>query len=237
MTSLIEKLQLEFKNARFNIVNNENKRSNSDVISKDPLLITSYYECSGTPEYENGNLILSSLCPFNNIPKIDEDILENIESLKAQYPLIPSIPREDYIKQWLNIFYYNSSYRDKILVPIPYTKFEVALPSLGIAKNPKFNCIRVDMLQYLEKLYNMIYAKYRYDKIYITSAYRSPEYHALTGCVDFDSHIIGCAVDIQCDGELKKDIERYAETIGFGGIGIGENFIHLDLNGKSKWYY
>ena len=236
MGRLEDRLALEFKNARFN-TNIKNKRSNEIINLKDPDEIMSYYECSGTPEYENGSIILSSLCPFNNIPKPDEDILENINTLKSNYPIIPSIPRGDYIKQWLNIFYYNSKYRDSILVPMPYTKFEVALPILGIEKNPKFNHIRKDMLAYLEILYNLIYDKYRLDKIYITSAYRSPEYHALTGNTDFDSHIIGCAVDIQCTGELKKDIERYAETIGFGGIGIGEDFIHLDLNGSSKWYY
>lgn len=236
MASYAEKLQRELKNIRLT-TNKEQSRSSEKIKLSKEEDIRDRYECGGTPEYINGNIILSSLCPFNNIAPFDDDIMENIMDIKKQYPIIPGIPREDYIKQWLNIFYYNNNFKDTILKPLPYTKFDVEIPSLGIAKNPQFNCVRADMLYYLEQLYDMIYKKYQLSKIQITSAYRDPEYHAMTGCVDFDSHLIGCAVDIQCIGALKNDIERYAEAIGFGGIGIGKNFIHLDLNSKCKWYY
>jgi uncharacterized protein YcbK (DUF882 family) len=124
-----------------------------------------------------------------------------------------------------------------MLVELPYDKYDVAIPSLGIKSNPKFNYIRKDMLFYLNKLYDRLYKDTGIKKLSISSAYRSPEYNTLIGYSDFDSHIIGCAVDITGNSELINKIENYAKVIGFGGIGKGNNIIHLDLNAKSRWTY
>ena len=212
-------------------------RQDEKVTSSDAELVLNLYNASGTPEYVNNRLIISSLCPFNNIPHIDEDILENVISPKSEYPIIPRLSREVYIKQWLNIFYYNSNFRESCLVDLPVELFDVALPSLGIKNNPKFNKVRRDMLYYLKKLQKMVKERHGIKKLSINSAYRSPEYNAMIGEVDFDSHIIGCAVDIQGNPAMLDAIEKYATAIGFGGIGRGSNFIHLDLNTRGTWRY
>lgn len=212
-------------------------RQDEKVTSPDTELVPTLYNASGTPEYINNRLIISSLCPFNDVPHIDEDILENVVSPKSEYPIIPQLARETYVQQWLNIFYYNSGFREKCLVDLPVDLFDVAIPALGIKNNPNFNKVRRDMLYYLKKLQKVVKEKHGIKKLSINSAYRSPEYNAMIGEVDFDSHIIGCAVDIQGDAGLLNSVEKYAKAIGFGGIGRGSNFIHLDLNTRGTWRY
>lgn len=48
-------------------------------------------------------------------------------------------------------------------------------------------------------------------------------------------HLKGLAVDIACkDSSLRIDIVRNAGKLGFNGIGIAKNFIHLDLRPDSE---
>ena len=194
------------------------------------------YDASGSPLYNNG-LIISSLCPFNNTFDVDPEIIENIDMPNEDLPILPHTDRVEYIKSWLNLIWRNEKVLDSMLVELPFSRYEVALPALGIKKNPKFNYVRRDLLFYLDKLFERLVQDTGIKKLHITSAYRSPEYNALIRYSDFDSHIIGCAVDITGNQDLIDKINSYASSIGFGGIGVGKNIIHLDLNAKSNWKY
>lgn len=235
-TSLTDKMNSELKNMQ-RTAPSADVRADEKVTSSDQELVANLYDASGSPLYFNNHLILSSLCPFHNLPQVDEDIMENVLYPKSEYPLTPNISREDYIKQWLNMFYYNTKLKSQCLVDLPFESFDVAPPALGMKNNPMFNKVRKDLLYYLEKLRQMVYERHGIKKLSINSAYRSPEYNAMIGEVDFDSHIIGCAVDIQGNSSLLDAIEKYAEAIGFGGIGRGQNFVHLDLNTRGRWHY
>lgn len=80
----------------------------------------------------------------------------------------------------------------------------------------------------------------------ITSGYRTPDYSVKVGGEKDDAHTVGIAVDIQFKDKSKNIIpQKYiaclAQDLGFGGIGIMKNSIHLDvrhLGGykNKKWY-
>jgi len=66
--------------------------------------------------------------------------------------------------------------------------------------------------------------------IIINSGYRSPEYNVKIGGASNSQHIYGRAVDIQkFDGLSDEFIETLAVMLGFRGIGIYNNFYHLDI--------
>lgn len=70
----------------------------------------------------------------------------------------------------------------------------------------------------------------------ITSAYRSQEYNdTLKFSKKNSSHIKGKAVDISAvDSKTKFSILEAAIHFGIQRIGIGKNFIHLDIDDKEK---
>lgn len=74
----------------------------------------------------------------------------------------------------------------------------------------------------------------------ITSGYRTPEYSVKVGGGKDDAHTKGLAVDIQFKDKNKKIIDpRYiccvAMDIGFTGIGLMKNSVHLDTRNKSNY--
>lgn len=73
----------------------------------------------------------------------------------------------------------------------------------------------------------------------LTCAYRSPDYDRRKGRSGTSWHCKGCAVDIYCDSSAKRFvIVRYAISLGFTGVGIGENFVHLDMRPvPCMWHY
>lgn len=78
----------------------------------------------------------------------------------------------------------------------------------------------------------------------ITSAYRSPEWDIAKGRSGVGPHTKGLAVDISCPDSYftRRVLEEALKDVGFiGGIGIGKNFIHLDImerqNGPLVWGY
>ena len=78
--------------------------------------------------------------------------------------------------------------------------------------------------------------------IIINSAYRSEEYERKKGRNGTSSHCKGNAVDIRCNSDSYKFlIVQTALSLGFGRIGIGANFVHLDLDSdktqKVMWTY
>lgn len=105
------------------------------------------------------------------------------------------------------------------------------------------NWLRKDMLAYLDHLYNIVAPKIGVSKLQINSAYRSPRvnYDIYTnqggGRVYWDTHMAGMAVDISATGVDRVTIADEAYKMGFGGIAIGQRFVHIDCNTKATWSY
>jgi zinc D-Ala-D-Ala carboxypeptidase len=69
----------------------------------------------------------------------------------------------------------------------------------------------------------------------ITSGYRSPEYNKKIGGVKNSPHIKGKAADISApDSRTKYLILEAAIHFGIERIGVGSNFIHIDIQEKPE---
>ena len=69
----------------------------------------------------------------------------------------------------------------------------------------------------------------------VTSGARCETHNRSIGGALHSWHLNGLAVDIACtDSNLRIDILRNAGKLGFNGIGIAKNFIHLDLRPESE---
>jgi uncharacterized protein YcbK (DUF882 family) len=69
----------------------------------------------------------------------------------------------------------------------------------------------------------------------ITSGYRSPEYNKKIGGVKNSPHIKGKAADISApDSRTKYLILEAAFHFGIERIGVGSNFIHIDIQEKPE---
>lgn len=65
----------------------------------------------------------------------------------------------------------------------------------------------------------------------ITSAYRDPEHNRRVGGASNSAHLRGTAVDIRVhDGRSRYLILAAAIQVGFHRIGVGNTFIHLDVD-------
>lgn len=72
--------------------------------------------------------------------------------------------------------------------------------------------------------------------IIILSAYRTPEYNKKVGGAPKSQHMLGNAVDIRIYGMTPTEVAKEAEKVGFTGIGIYNDFTHLDVReGKARW--
>lgn len=74
----------------------------------------------------------------------------------------------------------------------------------------------------------------------ITSGYRCPEYNAKIGGAENSYHMLGRAADIYCPKSSDRyALIKYALEAGFRGIGIGDNFVHVDDRdtGGRCWLY
>ncbi len=114
----------------------------------------------------------------------------------------------------------------------------------------EFKCSASNTIKYSEETISML--EQIFDKCQnvkkgvITSGYRTPENSVAVGGYKDDAHVCGIAVDIVFyDNHDKVIPPQYisciAQEIGFGGIGIMKNAVHLDtrhLGGykNKKWY-
>jgi len=76
--------------------------------------------------------------------------------------------------------------------------------------------------------------------IIITSSYRTKEHNAKVGGSTNSQHLLGKALDIVCtDSNYRFLVIKEAFRLGFTGIGVGSNFIHLDIRDKKSvmWTY
>jgi len=98
---------------------------------------------------------------------------------------------------------------------------------------PDCRCVKIDVriLEYLEILREMVARP-----IYITSGYRCPDYNLKVGGVKNSYHLTGKAVDISTEKFNKVKISQYASQIGFRGIGVYSNHIHLDIRDTPSYW-
>lgn len=65
----------------------------------------------------------------------------------------------------------------------------------------------------------------------VNSGYRCPEWNRKVGGRITSSHLVGCAADISCeDSGTRFLILSSLMDIGFNRIGIGKDFIHVDMD-------
>ncbi len=69
------------------------------------------------------------------------------------------------------------------------------------------------------------------------SAYRTPEHNKRVGGSPKSQHLTGKAIDIPLlKGYTIEEMAGIAEELGFTGIGLYQNFIHVDTReGKARW--
>jgi len=67
--------------------------------------------------------------------------------------------------------------------------------------------------------------------IHINSGFRTPEHNSEIGGKDSSAHLRGRAVDISCRSSAQRyQLIKEALGLGFKRIGIGDTFIHLDVD-------
>lgn len=70
--------------------------------------------------------------------------------------------------------------------------------------------------------------------ITITSGYRCGVHSVRVGGTANDAHTLGFAADIQVKGYNSDQIARAAAELGFGGIGIIDNYtVHVDIRDEN----
>ena len=70
------------------------------------------------------------------------------------------------------------------------------------------------------------------------AAYRCPKHNAETpNAAKASRHMQGCAADFSIDGVSPLEIAAFNESIGVMGIGLYDNFVHVDTRTtKAFWY-
>ena len=74
----------------------------------------------------------------------------------------------------------------------------------------------------------------------ILSAARCKAHNTNEGGAEHSKHTYGMAFDIGVTGSRQYDILKIAHAFGFHGIGVAEEFIHIDIRSESErtiWTY
>ena len=72
----------------------------------------------------------------------------------------------------------------------------------------------------------------------VISGYRSPSYNRRVGGAKKSQHTSGNAIDIDVRHlsiEQRQDLIKYASALGYRGIGVYANSIHLDMGSRRYW--
>ncbi|MBA7554503.1 hypothetical protein ES705_47124 [subsurface metagenome] len=88
------------------------------------------------------------------------------------------------------------------------------------------NCVKLHLIL-LKKLSALRQAIQR--PLIINSGYRCKLYNAKIDGVPTSYHLFGLAADVTVSSMKMEDLLKYAQNIRFGGIGIYDNFLHLDI--------
>ena len=73
--------------------------------------------------------------------------------------------------------------------------------------------------------------------VHINSGYRCPRHNAAVGGAAGSFHTKGMAADIRVEGVAPLTVAQYAEGIGILGIGLYDDFVHIDTRtARSFWY-
>lgn len=98
-----------------------------------------------------------------------------------------------------------------------------ALPAGGMDEN---------LLEVLDKIRDAIGAP-----LYVTSGYRCERCNDECGGVPNSQHLYGRAADVYADGDITPlQIAALAEKAGADGIGIYDDFCHVDTRGSfARW--
>jgi hypothetical protein len=102
--------------------------------------------------------------------------------------------------------------------------------------------VRKEMAYYLQVLFDRVAPKLGLKKFYITSSFRTTDYntnkvYAGKTPVLNSPHLAGIGVDISVYGNDRYVLADEAWFMGFGGIAVGKNFVHLDIAGRWTWAY
>lgn len=72
--------------------------------------------------------------------------------------------------------------------------------------------------------------------VLINSAYRCEKHNKSVGGANKSKHLYGQAADIKINGVKPLKIAQYAESIGIKGIGLYDNFVHVDTR-SNKFFW
>lgn len=102
--------------------------------------------------------------------------------------------------------------------------------------------LRTDFIFYLEELQSLVCPKMGIEKLVITSSFRTQEqqnfeYRDNKDGVPSSAHMGGVAVDISALNDNRYIIADTAHYMNFGGIAVGERFVHLDIGPYGRWAY
>lgn len=148
---------------------------------------------------------------------------------------IPQVNRGDHQKKMA--IYYSDQKNFLTLMPLDDSKFKLVN---GEAQNH----FTPEMVYYLGVLYDEIINKIPDkdgNRIVITSGFRSIEYNQHLrnnggGAAQWSAHSGGMAADIVCSKrENRIKILDAAYMIGFGGLGLYDTFVHVDMSGRYMW--
>jgi len=139
------------------------------------------------------------------IIKILKALLKTLEESQTKTPKKPN----------QRIIFYPRQTKDQLTKSFKAEEFYCKCGKCGIQ--------RVDMVL-VEKLQNL--RDRLGSKVIINSGFRCHEHNRNVGGVLSSQHLNGCAADIWCKN-LKKAL-KIAESLGFRGIGVYKDFLHLD---------
>ena len=71
----------------------------------------------------------------------------------------------------------------------------------------------------------------------INSGYRCSTHNSAVGGSKNSKHTLGQAADIVVSGVEPKEVAKYAESIGVLGIGLYDNFVHIDTRTTKYFWY
>jgi uncharacterized protein YcbK (DUF882 family) len=163
-------------------------------------------------------------------------VIPPIKKWPQKIELPSGISRADYDIHAMNYAQKNITNPD-VFAPLNTAKFDV--------RPPKFvgeGYVRKDFEFYLEELCDIAGPKMGLQKLFICSSFRTLEHQAwlyrnkskkvLTG-----PHTGGLAVDIGATGKNRYILADTAFYMGFGGIFVGEDFVHIDIAPKGYYAY